>query len=780
MPIGRIIKGKKAIKDLDNIVDNLYINGPINLQDLEKLAYIKKFHPKIFEKYENKILYLMGLFYKPIEPQSLLELVYESYSNSIKSETNNFFTPVQAHALKNIDNKKYFSFSAPTSSGKSYLFMDLIKNRTKDIVIIVPSRALIAEYMEKVLKIVENNKDILVLQFVENINKKHTKRKIYIITPERGKELFRFKDELDIELFLFDEAQLSEEEIRGMTFDSLVRRIDKVFPGATKVFAHPFISNPEAQLAKHNIISNCASENYIQNSVGKICLTPEALDLFAYRPTFKPDQKYYTRNIIKSILKKEGTTILIYASKKKIYDRKHLEDFSEYINLCKPIEDEYAQNIIKELQEYIGASKDGQKSSLLIEMMKIGIVIHHGSIPLKARFLIEKFINKGFAKICFATSTLTQGINMPFDVVWVDNYRFIGTSSQKILALKNLIGRAGRSSAERKEFDYGYVVIPSKNYKNFIERINECATITEKSSIDIEDTSQIEEDLLDIIEATKNDTFDDNLQITKEQRERLKKPHVAEDVQLILENMFIDGIIIRAESYDKIDSDTREKIKIAFKNIFITHLRRSDLNEAEQSVLSVALRILLWKIEGRSFSQIVTFRYLYITQINEQRALKKMLANNEISEIECNKRLNSIELKYSQVSSSLPNAKLSKIPLFDKRKYTLKNFDYDKLVYDTYDYLDEVISLSLSNPLSAAFQMYYDETKDFRAKSMVNYLKYGTDNDKEIMLLRYGFEFEDIERIKNHVETISECEIVFYPTIMLLDERQQKIIARYL
>ena len=51
-----------------------------------------------------------------------------------------------------------------------------------------------------------------------------------------------------------------------------------------------------------------------------------------------------------------------------------------------------ALEIIKELQEYIGATEDNKVSNL-IKMMKKGIVIHHGSIPLKVRFLIEKFIN---------------------------------------------------------------------------------------------------------------------------------------------------------------------------------------------------------------------------------------------------------------------------------------------------------------------------------------------------------------------------------------------------
>ena len=138
---------------------------------------------------------------------------------------------------------------------------------------------------------------------------------------------------------MIDEAQLSEEELRGLTFDSLIRRINTAFPNATKVFAHPFINNPQAQFEKHNIKSNCSYKNYKQNSVGKIYLTPVQGDIFAYRPTFKPYRYYYTRNVIKKILKQQNTTILIYASKSKIYSKKLFEDFKEYLDLCDEITD---------------------------------------------------------------------------------------------------------------------------------------------------------------------------------------------------------------------------------------------------------------------------------------------------------------------------------------------------------------------------------------------------------------------------------------------------------
>jgi len=773
-----IIRAKNVDKVITDIINKIYKEGPISNVDLEKLSYIKLFHPKIFKLYESKILYLMGLFYKQLEPHSLVELIYGAYAKDIQTNFQNSFTPLQVNMIKNIDEKKYFSFSAPTSSGKSYLFMDLIKNRTDDIVIIVPSRALIAEYLEKTLNILEGNKSTLVLQFVENINIKHTKRRVFILTPERARELFKFKDLFNIGLFLIDEAQLSEEELRGLTFDSLIRRINVTFPNATKVFAHPFINNPQAQFEKHSITENCSYKNYKQNSVGKIYLTPIKGDIFAYRPTFKTDRYYYTRNIIKKILKKDCSTILIYASKSKIYSKKLIKEFKEYLDLCDEITDTNALDMIKELQEYIGAT-EYEKISNLITMMKKGVVIHHGSIPLKARFLIEKFINSGYAKICFATSTLLQGINMPFDLVWIDNYRFRGSDDKKSLEIKNLIGRAGRSKSSNNTFDYGFVVVPQENYNNFLTRINMDTKIKNTSELDNEAFTLLHEDTKDLVEATRNNTFDDELQITETQKDRLKNANLDADIKLILDNMFVDGIIISASDYKNMNDSTREQVKNSFKKIFVKHLRRNDLSEAEQSILSVALRILLWRVQGRSFSQIVAFRYNYITDDERRNNLKRQLKEKLISEKEYHKQILSTKLKYSQIPSELPNANAFKQSLFDENS-TFKDFDYDKLVYDTYEYLDTVLSFSLSNPISAAFQIYYDKTKDTRALSMINYLKYGTNDYKEIMLLRYGFDFEELDWLSPCVNNIDENEIVFdNESIEQLEIHRKAIVSRY-
>ncbi|MBL0071458.1 MAG: hypothetical protein IPP34_06465 [Bacteroidetes bacterium] len=145
--------------------------------------------------------------------------------------------------------------------------------------------------------------------------------------------------------------------------------------------------------------------------------------------------------------------------------------------------------------------------------MKRGIVIHHGSIPLKARLIIEEFVNGHHAKICFSTSTLIQGINMPFDIVWINNFSFTGNEDQKTLILKPY-WRAGRTTIEDDFFDYGYVIVEKKNKRLFIDRLNKESSLSITSNLDNQ-TDPNNEDFIDIVDAIKNDTFNAELQLRK-------------------------------------------------------------------------------------------------------------------------------------------------------------------------------------------------------------------------------------------------------------------------
>ncbi len=193
---------------------------------------------------------LWDYFFNPV-PESMQGLVFDIYHQHIKELYEENYTPVQANIIKQLQENQYFSFSSPTSTGKSFVFRNLILSSKHDVAVIVPSRALINEYFDRIGETV-SQREVNVLTFVSYINTKHAYRNIFILTPECARELFKNKSWLDIDLLLFDEAQLSDEKsVRGLYFDSIVRRAIKAFPTTRFVFAHPFISNPQAQLQKH-------------------------------------------------------------------------------------------------------------------------------------------------------------------------------------------------------------------------------------------------------------------------------------------------------------------------------------------------------------------------------------------------------------------------------------------------------------------------------------------------------------------------------------------------
>ena len=762
---------------LTQVLEQIHKDGPVAEDALETLSYAKELYPKIFRSYERTLMYEMGLFHKTKRPKSVLEFVYDEYKQTIIADKGKIYSPVQYSALKNIDNNQIFSFSAPTSSGKSYLFREILKEATYDVVVVLPSRALIAEYMRKIQAVVPS--DTLVLQFAEDINKAKTNRRIFVLTPERAADLYAICTRLNVGLILFDEAQLIEDEHRGLYFDEMVRLCREYMPHAKLVFAHPFVDNPEAQLKRNNLQGqNSATKVYQQQGVGKIFIYYDKDQNFYYFTPYKRTSvKIPSLDVVHHAIT-NNKSVLIYVSKSELYSSDFLKKFDAYIRLCNIVDNEEAIQIIEKLHEYIGGSIDGAEPSLLLQLMRKGIVIHHGSMPLKARMLIEKFVNRGFARICFATSTLMQGINMPFDVVWVDNFRF-QDQKKKTLDFKNLIGRAGRSTKDIDTFNYGYVVVSENHRHNVKDILKERIRLSEVSMIETP-IEKVPEDYRDTVEAIKDRSYDTELRITNAQKDRLKQANSNEDVRQLLDLLFIDGALITAEEYNGLSKNKKEKVKKLFREIYTKHLRREELSEGEKSILSASIPIMLWRVQGKSFKEIIALRKGYIKWAPEYRDLKRKRREGEFSEDEYLREVAKLSAKgnrYSPVADTLPQNKYYRcVPLFE----TFEKFDYDKLVYDTYDYLDKVINFSISTPISAAILLYYKENPDPRAHQLYNYIRYGTDDRDEIMLSRYGFELEDMKWLKGCIDSIDGNQIVFNDNADTLDDDRKELIKRYL
>lgn len=773
-----MLTNDNAQKTLEMALDFIHSNGAVRGIDLELISYIKNDYPDILKPNEGRLMYLLGLFFKAGEPDDMRSLIYQSFSEVINETIGKGLSPVQASIKNLITNNRYSSFSAPTSIGKSFLFRDLILSEEGDIVFIVPSRALLNEYYLKISEIVQDHVEILVLQFIENVNKAKSKKRIYIVTPERVSDILKYDDNIfNIKLFLLDEAQLSEDSKRGIYFDAIIRRVSKKFPNSRIVFSHPFVSNPSAQLLKHSLQGN--SKAFKNQTVGKIFIENKKGVYNYFSPHIKnghlaKNKRKIENDPVKEILSR-GKSILIFTSKNKILNRSFLKEFSEYLSELDTINDKYALELIRKVEDLLAAEN---KNSLIVELMKKGVLIHHGSIPLQVRYLIEEFANKGYSKICFSTSTLLQGVNLPFNAVWLNGIRFTGLQVEKEIALKNVIGRAGRTSKDKDIFDFGYVIVG--NAKDFTQRYNSESMISDKSLLDSENT------LGDIVEiedefkkSLKENQINDEYDLPKERVERLQQKEINSTIQFILEALFINGKIITQDEYKKLDNSKRESFKEAFKYVFESSLLRK-LSKAEEKILSTSVSILLWQIQGKSFKEILKLRYDFVTRKSERVELEKMLKRGEIDQVEFDRKFGELDCRMSPIPQELPDLRLKETTLLSFYKMKVSRFDYDSLVYDTYDYLDKVIGFSLSKIYFAAFSLYYKRTNDSRSLMFSNYFKFGTSDDIEIWLIKYGFLFEDIEWLRGHIDEINADRITFLESIKDLDEDQLMKLNKFL
>lgn len=699
------LKNRNFAEDmLGRTLSKIYKIGPVKSTDYEILSYISIFHPDLIEQHIDDINLYLGLFYKEIiTPKSLQGCIQKMFLECIAEHFGKAYTPVQTSILNNSEEKRIFSFSAPTSTGKSHVLFSIIENSDRDVVVIVPSRALINEYYLRLCEEI-HDKSINILTFVDKINTAKCRRSIFVLTPERCKDLFRLKDQFSIDVILFDEAQLTDEKgKRGLYFDAIVRRCNRELPDSKIIFAHPFVTNPEAQISKNLLpTEQSISKVYDQRNVGQIFVCEKPDGSFSYfgsdTNVFSVKQVACNYDPIESCIKDNGS-VLFYVSKNSIITNAYLNAFSKYIMLCSEIEDPELIEIIEELSDFTGGGTVAYMNyySQMLALLKRGIVIHHGSLPLRARMLVEKFTRKHFCRICFATSTLEQGINMPFDIVYIDRLE-----SQKYLAVKNLIGRAGRSSKDRK-IDYGTVIIASTKVAKLRKLLTQTITLNMQSQLD--DNERLDDDYNDFKDAILHETFSDQFNLTQNQIIKLSDNALNEILRCILDKFFNH---IDEKGNINLSKEDRKIVVNSFHQFYSNYLGR-ELQLGEKAILTTAFYIMIWRIQGRTFSTICHSRYAFLSRESERSKLDRLGQSTD-----------QILARFTQKYAELPNNNLcSPISLFP-RGLKAKDVDYDIITYDTYDYLDKLIGLYLSDIFYAAFIKYNERYPDDRAIKMAN------------------------------------------------------------
>ena len=96
------------------------------------------------------------------------------------------------------------------------------------------------------------------------------------------------------------------------------------------------------------------------------------------------------------------------------------------------------------------------EQSFEVRLLDHGIATSHGQMPQRLRRLMTDLIDRRICPVTLATATLTEGVNLPFDIIFLTSLerRSFDTQAQQPIVVpmstaefRNLAGRAGRPGA---------------------------------------------------------------------------------------------------------------------------------------------------------------------------------------------------------------------------------------------------------------------------------------------------------------------------------------------
>src|SRR5699024_1559536 len=127
------------------------------------------------------------------------------------------------------------------------------------------------------------------------------------------------------------------------------------------------------------------------------------------------------------------------------------------------------------------------------------------------------------------------------------------------------------------------------------------------------------------------------------------------------------------------------------------------LENGEGNVLDTAIKIMLWKVHGKTFKNICWYRYSYVSKTNERMRLENM-----------GRRTDQVTANFITGYHEIPDKNHKVYSLFPKGTKA-STVDYDLIMYDTYDFIDKLIGFKLSDIFYASFMKYFEKSQDLRA-----------------------------------------------------------------
>lgn len=440
------------------------------------LMYEKSKEDEQYNKFALAVLTKLGSFY------SIQQFLNQKFNFNLPTERNiesqikkeiqivpfnekYIFTDTQYELFKNISNAKMFSFSAPTSMGKSFILKSFLhkvmQNKPpENIIIMVPTRALINQFVidikAELHNIIEQHNYKLLTNSTIVHDDNILNNYILVLTPERILSYISSLENPPIGFLFVDEAHKigSHKDSRSITSYLAIEKLLKKNPNLNLYFASPNVSNPNIFL---DMFGRGFMKNYKQIKEVSVNQNLFFLDLIEKYSLFfvdnNPSEKQYLNILSKinnindflyEITLNDNNLIYCNSKNKTILKAKGFFDFIKTKDIKPILSDKLKAKVklsIAQIKLHI------HKDYYLVDFLEYGIGYHFGNMPQVVRNIIEDLFREGALKYVFCTSTLLEGVNLPAkNVIILSNKKSL--SKFEPIDFWNLAGRAGRFGIE--------------------------------------------------------------------------------------------------------------------------------------------------------------------------------------------------------------------------------------------------------------------------------------------------------------------------------------------
>ena len=395
----------------------------------------------------------MSMITPGFKETTLFDRLYSEFNMdylTIPADPEYRFFPSQKAVYDNF-NRQYFSYSAPTSMGKSFMMRMFIKKQVMDgkkhnYAIIVPTKALINEVSSKIiqdLKGMLQEYDYRVVTSSGDIALTTPHNYIFVLTPERLLYLLISDKNLRLDYLFIDEAhKISSKDKRSAFYYKAVDMLSWRKPSPHIIFASPNIPNPEVFL---ELIPNAeiAMDDRLASSYAPVSQMKYMVDFVERQARYyNPITKNFTfltklkdtANLQTVVFHVgEGAQNIVYCSS----TNNAVQFARDYARLHKPRNIPELDALAKDIRNEV------HTEYYLANLVEMGIAYHIGYLPADIRMRLEDYYRRGLIKTIFCTSTLIEGVNLPADNLFITSYKS-GLSTFSEVDFKNLMGRVGR------------------------------------------------------------------------------------------------------------------------------------------------------------------------------------------------------------------------------------------------------------------------------------------------------------------------------------------------